>query len=51
MIRVYWWNSGTWHEDVPEEKAMERVRCYTRLGYLCWWRRLDEQPPPDPAAA
>lgn len=49
MIRVFWWNGGAWHEDVPEREAMKRVQCYTRSGFLCWWKRLDETPPPKAA--
>jgi hypothetical protein len=46
MIRVFWFNGGVWHEDVPESEALNRVHCYTSMGYLTWWRRLDEAPPP-----
>jgi hypothetical protein len=46
MIRICWWNNGVRHEDVPENKAMERVHCYTRSGFLCWWKRLDDETPP-----
>lgn len=45
MIRVFWFNGGVWHEDVPESEAMNRVYCYTTMGYLCWWRRLNETAP------
>jgi len=40
MIRIWWWNGGAWHEDVPEADAMARVLAYKQLGYLTWWRRL-----------
>ena len=51
MVRVSWWNGGVRHEDVPEDIAMQRVNCYTRCGFLCWWKHLDQIPPPVPAQA
>jgi hypothetical protein len=48
MVRVFWWNNGVWQEEVPESEAMNRVKCYTEMGYLVWWQRL-ETPPPEAA--
>jgi hypothetical protein len=41
MIRVFWWNGGAWHEDVPEAVALERIGLLKRMGYMTWWRRLE----------
>lgn len=46
MIRVFWWNGGAWSEDVPEPEAMNRIKYLTSMGYLCWWKRLDDKTPP-----
>lgn len=49
MVRIFWFNGGVWHEDVPESEALNRVHCYTAMGYLCWWQHLNEAPPPQAA--
>ena len=45
MVRIFWFNGGVWHEDVPESEALSRVHCYTSMGYMVWGRHLETTPP------
>ena len=36
MIRVFWFNGGVWHEDLPYPAATLLARRLTSSGYMVW---------------
>jgi hypothetical protein len=40
MIRVFWFNGGTFHEDVPDDQSRELIRHLRRTGFVVWAQRL-----------
>jgi hypothetical protein len=40
MIRVFWFNGGVWHEDVPLEAAALLVSRLSGSGYMVWQRPI-----------
>jgi hypothetical protein len=40
MIRVFWFNGGTFHEDVPGDQARGLISHLRRTGFVVWYQQL-----------
>jgi hypothetical protein len=43
MIRVFWFNGGVWHEDLPPQAAALLARQLASSGYMVWQRPIAER--------
>lgn len=43
MIRVFWFNGGVWHEDLPSHAATLLARHLASFGYMVWQRPIAER--------
>jgi hypothetical protein len=40
MIRVFWFNGGVWHEDLPPGPAAILAQRLAGSGYMVWQRLI-----------
>lgn len=43
MIRVFWFNGGVWHQDLPAKAAALLVQRLAQSGYMVWQRPVAER--------
>jgi hypothetical protein len=44
MVRVFWFNGGVWHEDLPPKAAALLAQRLVGSGYMVWQRLLTPAP-------